>query len=262
MIYEVDTSEKADLLFEGSTDTSILSCLQNVMGHLFVDDREDPAAAMAVLGDFCFVAGRPNREMISDLPECCMERECVILVPQSDDWEPVIEECYGENARKVTRYAIRKEGDIFDRKALEQVVAGLSEEFCIRIIDESLFYRCSQIPWCCDWVAQYDSYELFQKHGLGVVILRGDEIVAGASSYSGYLSGIEIEIDTREDYRRRGLAYVSGAKLILECLKRGWYPSWDAQNKWSAALAQKLGYHYSHEYTAYELTMSADQAKS
>ena len=29
--------------------------------------------------------------------------------------------------------------------------------------------------------------------------------------------------------------------------------SWDAQNKWSVALAEKLGYHFSHEYVAYEV---------
>lgn len=79
------------------------------------------------------------------------------------------------------------------------------------------------------------------------------KIVAGASSYSRYKEGIEIEIDTKEEYRRKGLAYVCGAKLILECLKRDLYPSWDAQNKVSVALAEKLGYHFSHEYKAYEI---------
>ena len=64
---------------------------------------------------------------------------------------------------------------------------------------------------------------------------------------------IEIEIDTREEYRRKGFAYVCGAKLILECLKRNLYPSWDAHNKGSVALAEKLGYHYSHSYTAIEI---------
>lgn len=78
-------------------------------------------------------------------------------------------------------------------------------------------------------------------------------LIAGASSYSRYDKGIEIEIDTREDHRRKGLAYVCGAKLILECLEEGLYPSWDAQNKWSVALAEKLGYHFSHEYVAYEI---------
>ena len=31
------------------------------------------------------------------------------------------------------------------------------------------------------------------------------------------------------------------------------YPSWDAQNPASAALAEKLGYHFDKEYTAYEV---------
>ena len=77
--------------------------------------------------------------------------------------------------------------------------------------------------------------------------------MAGASSYSRYKDGIEIQIDTREEHRRRGLAFACGAKLILECLERNLYPSWDAQNMWSAGLAEKLGYRYSHTYTAYEI---------
>jgi len=88
---------------------------------------------------------------------------------------------------------------------------------------------------------------------LGAVVLKNGELVAGASSYSRYREGIEIEVDTRKDHRRKGLAYVCGARLILECLERGLYPSWDAQNMWSVELAKKLGYHFSHVYTAYEI---------
>ena len=43
------------------------------------------------------------------------------------------------------------------------------------------------------------------------------------------------------------------AALILACLRRGWYPSWDAQNPASLSLAEKLGYHFSHAYVAYEV---------
>lgn len=148
---------------------------------------------------------------------------------------------------------------------------GLPKGYVLRMIDEGLFWQCREMEWCRDWVAQYDDYALFQKFGLGVVIMKDGQPVSGASSYSGYIGsqtgthllqkavsgrtagGIEVEIDTREDYRRRGLAFVCGAKLILECLDRGWYPSWDAQNLWSAALAGKLGYHMDHEYVVYEV---------
>ena len=80
-----------------------------------------------------------------------------------------------------------------------------------------------------------------------------EEMVAGASSYSYYDGGIEIQIDTREDYRRKGLAYVCASALMLECLKRGLYPGWDAQNLVSAKLAGELGYQYAGEYVAYEV---------
>jgi len=75
-----------------------------------------------------------------------------------------------------------------------------------------------------------------------------------ASSYSSYKGGIEIQIDTREDCRRKGLATVCGARLILECLSRDLYPSWDAQNQWSVSLAGKLGYRFDHAYIAYEVS--------
>lgn len=107
--------------------------------------------------------------------------------------------------------------------------------------------------WANDLASQFKDYDAYSKLGIGVVILKDGELVAGASSYSRYKEGIKIEIDTKEEHRRKGLAYVCGAKLILECLERNLYPNWDAQNMWSVGLAEKSGYHYSHTYTAYEI---------
>lgn len=41
------------------------------------------------------------------------------------------------------------------------------------------------------------------------------------------------------------------ARLILECLKRGLYPSWDAVDLRSVTLAEKLGYHMDRPYPVY-----------
>ena len=70
---------------------------------------------------------------------------------------------------------------------------------------------------------------------------------------NGSVDGIEIEIDTRQDYRRRGLASACAAKLILACLDRDLYPSWDAHTEISVALAEKLGYHMDHPYVTYAI---------
>ena len=87
-----------------------------------------------------------------------------------------------------------------------------------------------------------------------MVVIKSGRIVAGASSYTRYNEGIEIEVDTVEEERRKGLATVASAALILRCLDEGLYPGWDAQNMNSVHLAEKLGYEFDHEYTAYEVS--------
>lgn len=57
----------------------------------------------------------------------------------------------------------------------------------------------------------------------------------------------------RPDLRRRGLALSCGARLILTCLDQGLLPSWDAHDRRSAALAEKLGYRLDRPYPAYLL---------
>ncbi len=237
-------------IFDNWNETLIWSCLQGIMGGIHTNPVED--AAMAILGDFAFYAGNPNEELVRFKPEDC-KQDFIIMVPQNDEWGKLIEKCYGDKAKKVTRYAIKKEPDVFDVEMLKQVVLGLPDGYELKMIEKTEYNMCRENGWSRDLVSQYKDYETYKNLGLGVVVLKDGEVVAGASSYSTYDKGIEIEIDTRKDHRRKGLAYVCGAKLILECLDRSLYPSWDAQNKWSVALAEKLGYHFSHEYVAYEI---------
>lgn len=232
-------------------ETLIWSCMQGVMGDIHTDSAE--SAAMAMLGDFIFFAGKPNEELVRFKPENC-ESDFVIMVPRDEKWAKLIEKCYGDKAKKVVRYAFKKEKDIFDIRKLERIVSELPENYSLKMLEENEYDLCRSNCWSNDLVSQFKDYDAYKKLGLGCVIFSEGELIAGASSYSRYKEGIEIEIDTREDHRRKGLAYVCGAKLILECLKRDLYPSWDAQNKWSVALAEKLGYHFSHEYIAYEIT--------
>lgn len=93
--------------------------------------------------------------------------------------------------------------------------------------------------------------------GKGMVILKAGEIVAGASSYTRYNEGIEIEVDTVEEERRKHLATIACSALILSCLEEGLYPSWDAQNMNSVRLAEKLRYEFDYEYVAYEVVSDA-----
>lgn len=238
---------KVGPLFGDWEDTMITSCLQQVMGELYVTDPECPDSVMAVLGDFAFLAGKPCRE----LAESKRSGFC-ILVPQNDAWKKIIQACFPGRCRRVTRYAIRKD-TVFDRNRLLALKASLPAGCTLERIDDRLYDKCLESSWSRDLVSVFSSKEAYLQQGLGIAAIENGQLVSGASSYSRYREGIEIEVDTRPDCRRRSLATACSAALILTCLDAGLYPSWDAQNLWSVGLAQKLGYTFSHEYPAYEV---------
>lgn len=96
MIYELTDTSKAEYLFEGWQETLIYSCLQKVMGKVFVTDLECPKSAMAFVGCFAFYAGEPDRELVINKP-----KGFVIMTSQNKAWEECIEECFPA-AKKTT----------------------------------------------------------------------------------------------------------------------------------------------------------------
>ena len=255
MIHRITDSHTVEHLFSNWQETCIWSALQGIMGQIYAEDTKQPSAAMVILGDFCFLAGEPSAELVAYNPDD-YKKNYIIMVPENKQWETLIEEQYKAGAEKNFRYAIRKNKGNFDKEKLKQVITDIPEGYELRMINKELYDACLLENWSQDFVSNYKDYSMFEQLGLGALMVKKDtgEIVAGASSYSSYKGGIEIEIVTRDDHRRRGLAYRCAAKLILECLKQGLYPSWDARTKISVALAEKLGYEYSHEYVAYEIT--------
>ena len=247
MVYELTDTSKVKHLFEGWKETLIYSCLQKVMGKIFVTDPDSPVSAMAYAGCFAFYAGVPDKELVRHKPD-----GFVIMTPQNEKWAECIEDCFPD-AKKITRYAIKKDTR-FDKDVLRKLADRLPQGYELKDIDEDVYDLCLTDPVTRDFVSSFESKEKYLDIGRGVVVIRSGRIVAGASSYTRYKEGIEIEVDTVEEERRKGLATAVSAALILRCLDEGLYPSWDAQNMNSVHLAEKLGYEFDHEYTAYEVS--------
>lgn len=247
LVYELKDTSKVKELFMLWQDTMILSCLQNIMGKIYVTDTENPVSAFAFVGCFGFFAGKPDRRLALHKPE-----GVAILVPQNEAWAALIEECY-PSAKKVQRFAIKKDTK-FDIGMLQAEISKLPPEYELKQIDSDLYDRCLENPATADFVSAFESKEQYLKIGRGMVILKDGRIVSGASSFTRYREGIEIEVDTVESERRKHLATIACSALILKCLEEGLYPSWDAQNMHSVHLAEKLGYEFDHAYTAYEVT--------
>lgn len=246
MVYELKDTERAGALFEGWQETMLLSCFQGVMGRVFVTDTEKPLSALASVGCFSFFAGVPSEALVRHRMHGFR-----ILVPQNEAWETMIADCFA-HAKRVVRYAIRKD-TVFDRERLRMVADRLPQGYQLKEIDSGLYDRCLENPVTADFVSAFESKEKYLENGRGMVILKNGRIVSGASSYSRYREGIEIEVNTVIPERRKHLATAACAALILRCLEEGLYPSWDAQNLNSVRLAEKLGYRFSHEYPAFEV---------
>ena len=247
MVYRLEDTSKVRDIFAGWEDTCVWSCLQKVMGTILVTDPEVPKSAMAYVGCFAFCTGEPDRELLLGKPDGFF-----VMVPENEAWCTAIEECF-PGCKRVTRYAIRKDTK-FDRAVLTKYLETLPDGYELRRIDGELYDACLTNPETADFVSCFESREKFLELGRGFVILRDGRIVSGASSYSRYLEGIEIEVDTLEEERRKGLAAAVSASLILSCLDDGLYPSWDAANPASVHLAEKLGYEFSHEYHCYAIS--------
>ena len=112
MIGKPESTAAAEEIFAEWQETLIWSCLQGVMGEIYTDRAVNPSSAMALLGDFCFLAGVPSEELTRFRPEGCGQ-EFVIMIPRDERWAQMIERCYKDKAKKVIRYAFHKEPDAF-----------------------------------------------------------------------------------------------------------------------------------------------------
>ena len=272
-IVKVEDIEKVKSLFGDWENNFLISCLQGIMGEVYSLDLDNPKSAVAVLGDFRMFAGEPDENLLKfdyfeyKKDECKYDMcdykrsDMEIIIPQNDKWAELIRSTFGENfegvleLKEIKRYSTFEDMSQFELDKLNDIKNSIKEGFEILDIDEEIYKRCLENEWSKDLVGIYKDYEDYSKKGIGVVLLdtKNNEIVSGASSYCTFEGGIEIEIDTNELHRKKGYALICGASIILKCLEKGIYPSWDAHNRESIELAKKLGYREKGEYTAFEL---------
>jgi len=242
-------------LFANWQETMIWSALEGGMGKIWTLN-DTPKAALCENADFLFLAGKASEAETRLVLEAWKEERAgqfIILVPNDPACARMIEAIFGDQAKRWTRYAFHKGGEHFDQEKLREYVRLLPEAFTLVPFDEALYHEALKHEWSRDFCSQFASAEDFLTRGVGVAALRNGELVGGASSYAVYSRGIEIQIQTRDDCQRQGIALACGAQLILRCLERNLYPSWDAANEPSVRLARKLGYLEAGPYDSWGL---------
>ncbi|PEP82322.1 GNAT family N-acetyltransferase [Bacillus toyonensis] len=251
MIYEanIHTRRKLVSMFEDFNNVILLSYLQGHMGRAWVNDLENPTVAQVTVGIFTIYTGDPNvketEELLRNIPEK------MLVIVNSEEWKKRLETFYERKIDKFLRYKFKRNSEFFNRSKLQSFISTLPKGYELRRIDEHIANNSTLHKLSEDFTSQFQSVEDYLNRGIGYSILYNGEVICGASSYSIYDKGIEIEVATDLNHRRKGLATVVSAALILDCLEKGKYPNWDAANTTSAKLAEKLGYVFDKAYDTY-----------
>lgn len=226
---------------------AIEAVLEGGFGQVYVDDAGGPRVARMVVGDFHMVAGAPGAPGAADALLAVPSGE-YISVPEH--WHEFVHRTL-PTAEAKERFSLSAPEE-WDRAHLAGLRESLPLGYTLRRVDESSVTAFRDLNET--FVDNFASLEDYLRRGIGFAVTneRG-EIVAGCSTYTISSRCLEFEIATHVDYQRRGLALVTGARMIEHCLEAGLEPCWDAAHEGSARLAERLGFGGRRQYTAYRL---------
>ena len=236
MIERISREDRESLkrFFPGTGDVLLLSALEGFTGRAF--ESRDGAAAIVVSRGFVFLGGQAKeaffRRAAAYLPDC------FLTFRGSPAWLRIARRCGASVA--MTRYEMAAP-ERFD-EALLRRLAHPPEGFVLKTADESVYRDCLSAPWSEDLASFYSDAASFVRDDLVFAAYRDGELAAGCGVYARTADAVEIEIDTRESFRRMGLATCCAAAFLLRCVQRGLTPHWDAMTPISRALAMKLGF--------------------
>ena len=228
-------------------DYSVDCVLEAQMGQAFVDDLEQPTAYRITIGPFWYFAGDADspggRALLAEWPAYNL------LMPSPPEWVAAARVTLGERLVSFPRYSFSADG--LNEEHLAAVIDGSPQRDHVVTADTALLARASEGVETFIDLADFDSPDDFVARGLGYVALDGERVMGAAYSSLVCSRGIEVSLYVDDPYRRQGVATALAARLLLECLRQGRRPNWDAANLESCALAEKLGYVAAGSYDCY-----------
>jgi hypothetical protein len=136
-------------------------------------------------------------------------------------------------------------------QTLADLRGRLPPGFAIRPIDRQLLQRCA---WREEMEFYAGSLDNFLANGVGLCLMRGDEIISEAYASSLGEGNAETGAITHGAHRGRGYAPIACAYLYEDLARRGYQAYWscDADNPASIRVAQKLGFRVRKPYQIHE----------
>ena len=238
-----------------SLDVPVRSAMEGIMGRVWVPDLENPSFCLIKLGTFAYVLGVPPKgERTLELLKV-IRTECggTFIKPENEHWINWMESSLEDGYRTVSRYALKYDEARFDREKLKSYAYSLPEGYVMKKIDRTLFRQLLKEDWSAPFVSNFENEDQFEKSGTGYGILKGKELVSGCSA-CGFSEGMmEMDAETKTEYRRKGLSACAAAKFLLDCLDRNLKPNWNTFSLHMVSVAKELGYTLDRDITVFQI---------
>lgn len=255
-MYSADgTKNNLKKFFEGFNDSVLYSYFEGVFGNGYCDNIIQPKCAVIHSGDFYFLAGDFHDENFSaQTAEFIGKNSSAVVVPDNVQWLGSLNKFLNNNLKEVKRFHTCLSDNGLDKQLLKKYADRIQDfpKLVLKRMDKKFYEIALKEKWSECFVSNFKNYNDYSDNGLGYIITEGEKIISGTSSYSYYSRGVEIELATHENYRHRGFAQITASAFLLECAEKGLVPHWDARNKISLKIAEKFGFVFSDEYTAFE----------
>lgn len=233
-------------------------------GKIYVDEKTVPESCLIVCrsGKYLVAGASDNSHFNEFLKDFLLNKEnhnsYFDLYSSSKSWLVKIDEMLGERAAKLSRKLYH--WDHSRPFSFPDTPDMLPEAFQLIIMDEALFERYVK-EMDSSYGDLWISAENFLSKGFGFCIVKNQDLVSACNTYYVSEGRAEIDIATKEAYRRMGFASVTCRAFIHHCLQQGIEPIWDCDNgnTYSKVLAEKLGFrgvetyemHWWHENSAF-----------
>jgi hypothetical protein len=212
----------------------------NMPGRIFTDDPPHPTWAVlqeTVYGTI-YPAGLVPRTVLERLiPELRRDGEVLVGFWLDDPRIPDFLAFQPEYDGRVLDFSDRPIG-----QGLDSYLTPIPHGCEIRPVDGELYKR----------LADYDpkDTETALEKGLGVCLMRGDEILCEAFASRLTANILEMGVTTHKTYEGQGYGTLTCAYLLQACETRGLQTYWNCntQNVASMKIARKLGYRTEKEY--------------
>jgi L-amino acid N-acyltransferase YncA len=241
-------------LFKGIEDSMVIAYLQGYMGNAYIRAEGEPTAAVIISGEYSFWGGASGSAdadyLMSRFFEINTDDSSVgIFADDNPEWESALMSHRENNPTAVPRFRIAQKDYDFDLALLQKYIDALPLGFDMVRFNERIYEAAMSADWSKEFCETFISAEDYLNRGFGFAVLKDGEFVSGTSTMTVYDGGTELQVATREDYRKKGLALPSAAAMVRECVARSMRPCWDAANETSKHMALKLGYEYEGIYT-------------